>query len=102
LELFAHCAKVRALYPINHPLDWRKSLSPRHGLLSRVLGWQPSDTPSASVYRIYQFFIFVLGWNVPLCNELEYSCCSHPDWAVCALPDHADLDPLQYVVLAVL
>ncbi|KIJ57805.1 hypothetical protein HYDPIDRAFT_171532, partial [Hydnomerulius pinastri MD-312] len=53
-----------------------------------------------SFYRIYEFF--VLDWNVAFRNELEYFCCSHPDWSVCDLPDPEDHDPLRYAVLAVL
>ncbi|KAF9219683.1 hypothetical protein BS17DRAFT_381441 [Gyrodon lividus] len=98
-ELLANRDKARARYPLNRPSDWQKSRA-QPSLLPRLLGRQLPDTPSASFYRIYEFF--VLGWNVAFRNELEYFCCSHPDWSVCALPDPADPDPLRYTALAVL
>jgi len=68
-----------------------------------------SDTPSASFYRLYEFF--VLDWTIQFRNELEYFCCSHPDWAVSSIPeppststsdDDDDDDRIRRAVLAVL
>ncbi|KAH7903505.1 hypothetical protein BJ138DRAFT_133602, partial [Hygrophoropsis aurantiaca] len=98
-ELLAGRHKAYARYPINSPSVWQRSRT-QPSLLPRLLGRHNPDTPSASFYRIYEFF--VLGWNIALRNEFEYFCCSHPDWSVCALPDPADPDPLRYAALAVL
>jgi hypothetical protein len=69
-------------------------------LLSRLLGRVQQDTSTASFYRIYIFF--VVNWTTAFRNELEYFCTSHPDWAISALPDPADPNPLRYAILAVL
>ena len=99
-ELLANPAKARARYPIQRPFDWRTSRTTKPSILSRLRGIRQPDSPSASFYRIYEFF--VLGWTTAFRNELEYFCCTHPDWSVSALPDPADPDPMRYAVLAVL
>ena len=99
-ELMADRDKARARYPIQRPFDWRISRASKPSIISRLLGSRRPDSPSASFYRIYEFF--VLGWTTAFRNELEYFCCSHPDWSVSALGDPADPDPTRYAVLAVL
>ncbi|KAK7468299.1 hypothetical protein VKT23_002813 [Stygiomarasmius scandens] len=99
-ELLADASNIRARYPNHLARQWRRSLI-QPSLLSRFLGTATSsDTASASFYRIYQFF--VLHDNIKFRNELEYFCCSHPDWPIYSLPDPADTDPLRYAILAVL
>ena len=61
---------------------------------SRLLGRNRPDTSSLSFYRLYVFR-----------EELEYFCCSHPDWAISSIPepvDDANRDPVRRVILAVL
>lgn len=99
-ELLANRDKARARYPIQRPFDWRTSRAFKPSIISRLRGGRPPDSPSASFYRIYEFF--VLGWTTAFRNELEYFCCSHPDWSVSGLPDPADSDPTRYASLAVL
>ncbi|KAF8122664.1 hypothetical protein EV363DRAFT_1182140 [Boletus edulis] len=99
-ELLENPDKAHARYPIQRPFDWRTSRASTPSIISRFLGSRPPDSPSASLYRIYAFF--VLGWTTAFRNELEYFCCSHPDWRVSALPDPVDPDPTRYAVLAVL
>ncbi|KAI9568105.1 hypothetical protein HD554DRAFT_2022877 [Boletus coccyginus] len=99
-ELLANRDKARARYPIQRPFDWRTSRAFKPSIISRLRGSRPPDSPSASFYRIYEFF--VLGWTTAFRNELEYFCCSHPDWSVSGLSDPADSDPTRYAVLAVL
>ena len=99
-ELLVDRDKARARYPIQCPFDWRISRVSKSSIISRLSGNRRPDSPSASFYRIYEFF--VLGWTTAFRNELEYFCCSHPDWSVSALPDPIDPDPTRYAVLAVL
>jgi hypothetical protein len=99
-ELLAGRDKARSRYPIQCPSDWRISRASKPSIISRLSGNRPPDSPSASFYRIYEFF--VLGRTTAFRNELEYFCCSHPDWSVSALPDPADPDPTRHAVLAVL
>ena len=99
-ELLADRDKFRARYPIQRPSDWRTSRTSNPSIISRLMGNRQPDTPSAAFYRIYEFF--VLGWTTAFRNELEYFCCSHPDWSISALPDPADSDPMRYSVLSVL
>ncbi|KZT00542.1 uncharacterized protein LAESUDRAFT_536937 [Laetiporus sulphureus 93-53] len=98
-ELLAERSKACARYPIDFPHQWRTSRA-TPSLLSRLLGRSPPDTPLASFYRIYEFF--VLEWTTAIRNELEYFCGTHPDWSISALPDPADPDPVRYATLAVL
>ncbi|KAJ8594240.1 hypothetical protein M405DRAFT_809419 [Rhizopogon salebrosus TDB-379] len=63
---------IREKYSLRKPMSWRHSLVPRplpHRLFS-FLSPSPSDTPSASFYRLDQFF--VIDWTVQFRNELEY------------------------------
>ncbi|KAF8550156.1 hypothetical protein OG21DRAFT_1514396 [Imleria badia] len=99
-ELLANPVQARARYPIQCPYEWRTSRTSNPSIISRLLGNRQHDSPSASFYRIYEFF--VLGWTTAFRNEFEYFCCSHPDWSISALPDPADPDPTRYAVLAVL
>ncbi|KAJ8520743.1 hypothetical protein ONZ45_g2480 [Pleurotus djamor] len=108
-----------ARYPRQLSHQWRRSrieTSTSFTLLSRLLlrNRTPKhhDTPAASFYRIYTFF--VLHDIIAFRNELEYFCCSHPEWLVSSLPDpcvpnasNEDQPPshdeqLRYAVLAVL
>ncbi|KAK7468302.1 hypothetical protein VKT23_002816 [Stygiomarasmius scandens] len=99
-ELLADASNISARYPYDLRSQWRRSAI-RPSLLSRLLGRANcQDTAIASFYRIYQFF--VLHDVISFRNELEYFCCSHPDWAISSLPDPADSDPLRYAILAVL
>ncbi|PCH35137.1 hypothetical protein WOLCODRAFT_133750 [Wolfiporia cocos MD-104 SS10] len=66
----------------------------------RALGMLQHDTPLASLYRLYEFF--VIDWTTQLRNELEYFCREHHDWLVSAIPDPADPDPVRYAILAAL
>ncbi len=102
-DLLAHAPTIRAKYPSHLAHQWRRSqIQPP--FLSRLFRNYNHDTPSASFYRIYQFFI--LHDSIKLRNELEYFCCSHPCWTVASLPDPADSDssddPVRYIILAVL
>ncbi len=99
-DILADPSRARARYTTTNLSSYRHSrVSPR--LLSRLLGGSSPDTPSASFYRLYEFFI--LDWNVQFRNELEYFCCAHPDWAVSSIPDPSDdADPVRCAVLAVL
>ena len=79
----------------------RPHVSP--SFFSRLLGRTHPDTPSASFYRLYEFF--VLGWNINFRDELEYFCRSHPDWAISSIPEPVDdvnPDPICRAILAVL
>ncbi|KAF8334505.1 hypothetical protein F5887DRAFT_892644 [Amanita rubescens] len=79
----------------------RPHVSP--SFFSRLLGRACPDTPSASLYRLYEFF--VLGWNINFRDELEYFCRSHPDWAISSIPkpvDDPNPDPVRRAILAVL
>ncbi|KAJ7512518.1 hypothetical protein B0H11DRAFT_484560 [Mycena galericulata] len=112
-DVLAGRAQARRRYPIaiNRTRTWRISRARPPAPYSRLLSYilpapQPkADTAAASFYRIYEFF--VLDWTIDLRNELEYFCCSHPDWAVSALPspepaDSAGGDPVRTAILAVL
>lgn len=103
VDLLTHASAIRAQYPSHLAHQWRRSNIPPP-LLSRLFRAQVHDTPSASFYRIYRFF--VLHDNISLRNELEYFCCSHPSWSVSSLPDPVadspSSDPVRYTVLAVL
>ena len=69
----------------------------------RLLGCTRCDTPLLSFYRLYVFL--VRGWNIKFREELEYFCCSHPDWAISSIPEPMDVanrDPVRRVILAVL
>jgi hypothetical protein len=91
--LLADRTKVKERFPPRQPRTWRISRLSLPGV--------PRDSPSASLYRIYQFVVADL--NVQLRNELEYFCTIHPDWAVAGIPDPADTrDPLRYAALAAL
>ncbi|KAG1849663.1 hypothetical protein DFJ58DRAFT_729449 [Suillus subalutaceus] len=86
--LLANRTAVIQKYPLRRPMSWRHSLIPRPLLhrLFPLLSPSSSDTPSASFYRLYQFF--VIDWTVQFRNELEYFWTrSQPDWALSALPD---------------
>ena len=98
-ELLENRDRARSRYPIFSPHRWRLSRIPP-SFLSRIRRASQPDTPSASFYRLYEFF--VLDWNVQFRNELEYFCSMHPDWSISALPDPADADPARYATLAVL
>jgi len=99
-DILADPSRARARYTTTNLSSYRHSRVPPR-LLSRLLGGSSPDTPSASFYRLYEFFI--LDWNVQFRNELEYFCCAHPDWAVSSIPDPSDdADPVRCAVLAVL
>ena len=109
-DLLAHASTIRAQYPSHLAHQWRRS-NMQPPLLSRLFLKNKDDTPSASFYRIYRFF--VLHDNINFRNELEYFCCSHPSWSVSSLPDPAAAaapaaadsspsDPVRYTILAVL
>jgi len=98
--LSSDTAAARARYPLAQPSTYRHSRV-RPPLLTRILNGSLPDTPSASFYRIYEFFI--LGWNIEFRNELEYFCRSHPDWLVSSIPDPKDhSNPVRYAIFAVL
>ncbi|KAG7089405.1 hypothetical protein E1B28_011093 [Marasmius oreades] len=99
-ELLANSSKLRARYPSNTARQWRRSRI-RPPLAFRLLGTASyADTPTAAFYRIYEFL--VTNHNIHFRNELEYFCCSHPNWSISSLPDPKDPDPLRYAILAVL
>lgn len=87
-KLLANRTAVIQKYPLRRPMAWRHSLisQPLLHRLFPLLSPPSSDTPSASFYRLYQFF--VIDWTVQFRNELEYFWTrSQPDWALSALPD---------------
>ncbi|KAK2467216.1 hypothetical protein APHAL10511_000765 [Amanita phalloides] len=97
-DILADPSRVRTRYA-------RSRASP--SLFSRLLGRTHSDAPSASLYRLYEFF--VLGWNINFRDELEYFCRSHPEWAISSIPEPVDdanpdpdPDPVRRAILAVL
>ena len=98
-DLLADRSAVRRRYPRKYPRKWRTSRVHR-SFLKRLTGSLQPDTPSASFYRLYQFF--VISWNAQFLDVLAYFCTVHPDWAVADLPDPADPDLLRYAILAVL
>ncbi|KAH9906603.1 hypothetical protein F4778DRAFT_587231 [Xylariomycetidae sp. FL2044] len=67
------------------------------------LGRQPASTPgltpTATLYRMYEYF--VLGFTQGLRTEIEFFF-NQPSWAVAAIPDPADPDPERYAVVSVL
>jgi len=99
-DILANTSRARARYTATHPSSYRHSrITPP--LVSRLFGVTYPDTPSASFYRLYEFFI--LDWNIEFRNELEYFCCTRPDWAVISIPEPVgDADPVRRAVLAVL
>lgn len=56
-------------------------------------------SPSASLYRMYEYF--VVGYNTGLRSEIEFFY-NQPTWHVSALPDPEDPDPQRYAILAAL
>lgn len=63
---------VRLRYPNHRHMRYRHSLARRpftFRLISILFG-ASADTPSASFYRLYEFF--VIDWTVQFRNELEY------------------------------
>jgi hypothetical protein len=86
---------VHRRYPIRNQRSWRISCYSFLGF-NRVY----PDTMSSSFYRLYE--CLVASWVTQFRNELEYFCTSNPTWAVSALPDPEDPDPLRYAILAVL
>ena len=106
-ELIQHRDEVYRRYPLFQSYRYRKSKAPKHmisawltNLLACIRKPYFEDTPSASLYRIYEFL--VVDWNTQLRNELEYFCCVQPSWSVSDIPDPADPDPLRYAILAVI
>ena len=113
-DLLSNASHIRAQYPNHLEHHWRRShiqpppspffcrLFRSYATTTTSTSTTSKDTPTASFYRIYQFF--VLHDNIHLRNELEYFCCSHPDWSVSRLPDPGayDSNPLRYTILAVL
>lgn len=117
-ELLANAPNIRARYPSHLAHRWRRSnVHPpfNFNFISRLLlQTRPTthqDTPEASFYRIYTFF--VLHDNISFRNELEYFCCLHPEWPVSSLPDPRTPSPssgsssshdeqVRYTILAVL
>ena len=101
-DLLSNASNIRAQHPSHLAHHWRRSDIQKPPFLRRLFRSHSQDIPAASFYRIYQFF--VLHDNINLRNELEYFCCSHPDWSVSRLPEPGayDSDPLRYTILAVL
>lgn len=56
-------------------------------------------TPTASLYRVYEYL--VVGNTTGLRTEIEYFF-NKPSWAVAAIPDPADPDPIRYAILAII
>jgi len=100
-DLLSNASNIRAQYPSHLAHHWRRSHI-QLPFLYHLFRSKNQDTPTASFYRIYQFF--VLHDNINLRNELKYFCCSHPEWSVSCLPDPGanGSDPLRYTILAVL
>lgn len=86
---------VRLRYPNHRHMRYRHSLARRpftFRLISILFG-ASADTPSASFYRLYEFF--VIDWTVQFRNELEYFWThAQPAWALAALPEPTP-DPLE-------
>ncbi|KAI9842910.1 MAG: hypothetical protein M1837_006742 [Sclerophora amabilis] len=59
----------------------------------------PTDTPLASLYRLY--VDVVDDFTIELRNEIEYFF-SQSSWRVAAIPDPKDPDPARYAILSVL
>src|SRR5262245_54864265 len=89
-------------YPYSFPRRWRISLitKPFFSLSRLSSRFLPADSPTASLYRLYQFFI--IDWTTQFRNELEYFCTQPPRWPVSDIPDPQDPDSARYAVLAVL
>ncbi|EIM80259.1 uncharacterized protein STEHIDRAFT_105911 [Stereum hirsutum FP-91666 SS1] len=104
LDILANRDVFKALYPFHRPNTWRHSRTrpPSSSFLSRLITSRTpaKDTPAACFYRICTFF--VLQWTTAFRRELEYFCCTHPDWSIAVLPDPFDSDSLRAAVLAVL
>jgi len=117
-EILADASNIRARYPSHLAHQWRCShIQPPSNfkLISRLFlqprTASPRDTPAASFYRIYKFF--VLHDNISFRNELEYFCRSHPEWPISSIPEprtpnanNDDPSPpdeqVRYTILAVL
>ena len=110
-DLLSNASNIRAQHPSHLAYRWRRSHT-QHPSLCRLFrntgSYNQVDTPTASFYRIYQFL--VVHDNINFRNELEYFCCSHPEWSVSSLPDpgaapaNEDFSnsQLRYTILAVL
>ena len=100
-NLLSDASNIRARHPshlAHHIGDVHTSNLPPYAVFFEAI----VKTPIASFYCIYQFF--VLHDNVTLRKELEYFCCSHPEWSVSRLPDPCanDSNLLCYTILPVL
>jgi hypothetical protein len=71
----------------------------RHGGAGYLKRNSPTDTPLASLYRLYHFI--VTDDTIELRNELEFFF-NRAEWPVNAIPDPKDTDPQRYAILAVL
>ncbi|KAI2624294.1 hypothetical protein GGR54DRAFT_569281 [Hypoxylon sp. NC1633] len=67
--------------------------------LAKQIATTKGRTPTASLYRMYEYF--VVGYITGLRTEIEFFF-NQPSWAVAAIPDPADPDPERYAVLSVL
>ena len=101
-HLLSNSSNICAQHPSHLAHHWRRSHIQQPPSLCRLFRSYCRDTSTASFYRIYQFF--VLHDNINLRNELEYFCCSRPEWSISCLPDPGEYDsnPLLYTILAVL
>ena len=90
-DILSNASNIRAQHPSHLTYHWRCShIQPP--FLYRLFRSYSQVTPAASFYHIYQFF--VPHDNINLRNELEYFCCSHPEWSVSCLPDPGErLEP---------
>ncbi|KAG2145151.1 hypothetical protein DEU56DRAFT_789068 [Suillus clintonianus] len=70
-KLLAVRTAVLRKYPLRGPMSWRHSLIPRPVLnrLLPLLSPPSSDTPSASFYRLYQFF--VIDWTTGSATDTD-------------------------------
>ncbi|KIM90050.1 hypothetical protein PILCRDRAFT_812860 [Piloderma croceum F 1598] len=57
-DLLADRDTVHRRYPITCPYKWRTSRLPP-SFFSRFTGSRRPDTPSASFYRLYEFFVII-------------------------------------------
>lgn len=106
-EILMDRDQVRKRYPLSKTNRIRRSnitIHPLFHLLNYFYktpsSFTPEDTPSASLYRMYEFLI--ADWTVQLRNELEYFCRERSYWRVCDIPNPSDSDPLRYAVLGVI
>ncbi|KAF8156934.1 hypothetical protein B0H34DRAFT_479030 [Crassisporium funariophilum] len=85
--LLANRSKVGIRFPTRRQKEWQHSQL-RTPLTQRVFSWGSSpylpDTPSASFYRLYQFF--VVDWTIQFRNELDYFW-GQASWPLSDLPD---------------